>query len=72
MEGRSGEGCWVFWAMLFDGYKPFLADLQRGGDVGQEEPPEGVNVVLGGEGFARAREKAPAKILLFCLGFECV
>lgn len=42
-----------FWAMLFDGYKPFPADLQHGRDVGQEKLSEGVNVMLGGEGFAR-------------------
>lgn len=31
--------------MLSDGCKPFLSDLQCGGDVGQEKPPEGVNIV---------------------------
>lgn len=39
--------------MLFDGYKPFPADLLHGRDVGQEKPSESVNDVLGGEGFAR-------------------
>lgn len=55
---------------------PSLQTFSTGRDVGQEEPSEGVNVVLGGEGFARdlckGQRKSSSEDFAFLFSFECI
>lgn len=55
---------------------PSLQTFSTGRDVGQEKASEGVNVVLGGEGFARdlckGQRKSSSEDFAFLFSFECI